>query len=200
MKVDGASPLAKGVGATAWNFTSYDPVMKASSGVAVSYPPVDSPDWFVSGFERGAAELGGTAAVVDQPLGKGRSVLFAAEPNFRAFSDGTAKLLYNAILGPDPARAAAPQAAATAKAAQEAARLPSYESPIRVSVRAADAARTEALLRSAGATWTRRGAGGVAHYVIDNLEGLPADHHPFAGRLPSLIRKAGITPVAVVLP
>ncbi|WP_258938612.1 M14 family zinc carboxypeptidase [Actinomadura luteofluorescens] len=200
VKVDGASPLSKGVGVTAWNFTSYDPVMKASSGVVVSYPQADSPDWFVSGFERGASELGGTAAVVDQPLGKGRSVLFAAEPNFRAFSDGTAKLLYNAILGPDPAKAAAPQAAATAKAAQEAAQLPSYESPIRVSVKAADAAKAESLLRAAGATWTRRDAGGVVHYVIDNPRGLPADHHPFAGRLPSLIRKAGITPVAVVLP
>lgn len=198
VKVDGSSPLSKGVGATAWNFTSYDLVMKASSGVAVSYPAADSPDWFVSGFERGAAELGGTAAVVDQAVDKGRSVLFAADPNFRAFSDGTAKLLYNAILGPDPARA--PQATATAKAAEQAAGLPSYESPIRVSVKAADAAKAAAVLRAAGATWAESRSGGVVHYVVDNPRGLPTDHHPFAGRLPSLIRKAGIDPVAVVLP
>jgi hypothetical protein len=38
------------------------------------------------------------------------------------------------------------------------------------------------------------------HYVIDNPRGLPTDHHPFAGRLPSLLRQAGITPVAVALP
>ncbi|URN02159.1 hypothetical protein LUW74_01330 [Actinomadura madurae] len=200
VKVDGASPLARGVGATAWNFTSYDLVMKASSGVAVAYPEADSPDWFVSGYERGASELGGTAAVVDQPVGEGRSVLFAAEPNFRALTDGTARLLYNAILGPDPAKAAAPQAGATAKAAREAAGLPSYESPIRVSVKAADAAGTVSVLRSVGAAWAERRAGGVVHYVIDNPRGLPVDHHPFAGRLPSLIRAAGIAPVAVALP
>ncbi|WP_433477963.1 M14 family zinc carboxypeptidase [Spirillospora sp. CA-142024] len=200
VNVDGKSPLSEGVGGTAWNFTSYDMVMKASSGVVVSYPETGSPDWFVSGFERGASELGGTAAVVDQPVGQGRSVLFAAEPNFRAFSDGTAKLLYNAVLGPDPKKAAAPQATATAKAAQEAAALPSYESPIRVSVKAADAAKAASVLRSAGATWTEKRAGGVVHYVIDNPRGLPVDHHPFAARLPSLIRKAGIDPVAVTLP
>ncbi|WP_131740379.1 M14 family zinc carboxypeptidase [Actinomadura roseirufa] len=200
VKVDGASPLAKGVGRTAWNFTSYDPVMRASSGVVASYPAVDSADWSVSGFEKGAAELGGTAAVVDQPVGRGRSVLFAAEPNFRAFSDGTAKLLYNAILGPDPARSAVPPAAATADAARRAAALPSYEAPIRVSVRAADAAKAAAVLRSVGARWAESRAGDVVHYVVDNPRGLPADHHPFAGRLPSLIREAGIDPVAVTLP
>ncbi|MFI0409682.1 M14 family zinc carboxypeptidase [Actinomadura sp. 3N508] len=200
VKLDGTSPLSANVGATAWNFTSYDPVMKASSGVVVSYPAADSPDWFVSGFEQGAAELGGTAAVVDQPVGAGRSVLFAAEPNFRAFTDGTATLLYNAILGPDPSGAKAPQAGAAAKAAERAAALPSYESPIRVSVKAADAAKTASILRSVGTAWAERRSGDVVHYVIDNPQGLSADHHPFAGRLPSLIRKAGIHPVAVTLP
>ncbi|TDD68702.1 M14 family zinc carboxypeptidase, partial [Actinomadura rubrisoli] len=200
VKVDAGSPLAKGVGGTAWNFTSYDPVIRASSGVVVSYPAVDSPDWFVSGFQNGASELGRTAAVVDQPVGKGRSVLFAAEPNFRAFSDGTAKLLYNAILGRDPKNAPAPQASATAKAAQEAAALPSYESPIRVSVRSGDAAKTASVLRSVGAKWTERRSGDVVRYVVDNPQGLSVDHHPFAGRLPSLIKKAGITPIAVTLP
>ncbi|WP_433230960.1 M14 family zinc carboxypeptidase [Actinomadura formosensis] len=198
VKVDRSSPLARGVGATAWNFTSYDLVMRASTGVVVSYPQADSPDWFVSGFERGSSELGGTAAVVDQPVGAGRSVLFAAEPNFRAFSDGTAKLLYNAILGPDPAKAPAPQG--TAKAVRAAAELPSRESPIRVSVKAADAAKAASVLRSAGARWAETRSGGVVHYVIDNPRGLPVDHHPFAGRLPSLIRAAGIEPVAVTLP
>jgi hypothetical protein len=38
------------------------------------------------------------------------------------------------------------------------------------------------------------------HYVVNNPQGLSADHHPWAGRLPGLIRKAGIVPIAVVLP
>ncbi|TDC85227.1 M14 family zinc carboxypeptidase [Actinomadura sp. 7K507] len=199
-KVDEDGPLADDVGGTVWNFTAYDLVMRASSGVAVSYPEADSPGWFVSGFERGAAELGGTAAVVDQPAGEGRSVLFAAEPNFRALTDGTAKLLHNAILGPDPEQEAAPRASATAKAAREAARLPSPESPIRVSVKRAEAAEAASVLRSVGAKWSESRSGGVVHYVVDNPRGLPTDHHPFAARLPSLIRRAGITPVAVTLP
>ncbi|MBO2446725.1 hypothetical protein J4573_06460 [Actinomadura barringtoniae] len=194
--VDGKSPLAKGVGGSAWNFTSYDPVMKASSGVAVSYPAVNSPEWFVSGYQKGAEELGGTAAVVDQPVGKGRSVLFAAEPNFRAFSDGTAKLLLNAITGPNPRNVAAKTLAAPSPKAAGS----WFESPIRVSVQTADAGKAAGVLRSLGAKWTETRSGDVVHYVIDNPSGLSADHHPFAGRIPSLIRKAGITPVAVVLP
>ncbi|XRQ03565.1 M14 family zinc carboxypeptidase [Actinomadura welshii] len=200
VKVDGDGPLGADVGGTVWNFTAYDLVMRASSGVAAAYPEADSPDWFVSGFARGAAELGGTAAVVDQPVGEGRSVLFAAEPNFRAFTDGTAKLLYNAILGPDPRREAAPRAGATAEAARRAADLPSPESPIRVSVRASDAAGAASVLRSVGAEWTVSRGGDVVHYVVDNPRGLSTDHHPFAGRLPSLITEAGIEPVAVTLP
>ncbi|MGH3390619.1 MAG: M14 family zinc carboxypeptidase [Actinomadura sp.] len=195
--VDGGSPLAKDVGDTAWQFYAFDLVMRGSNAV-VSYPAADSPDWFVSGFQSGAEELGGTAAVIDEPAGQGRTVLFAAEPNFRAFTDGTAKLLYNAITGPDPAAAAS--ARSTADAVRAALALPSFESPIRVSVRTADAARTANLLRSVGATWSERSTGGVVHYVIDNPQGLPTDHHPFAGRLPSLLRQSGVTPVALTLP
>jgi hypothetical protein len=203
VKVSGSSPLAKGVGDTAWQFYTYDLVMKEAdpARVAVSYPAADSPDWFVSGYQQNAEELGGTAAVVDEPMGDGRTVAFAGEPNFRAFTDGTAKLLYNAIVGADPeASVTALSAPQRAQAAQTAAALPSYESPIRVSVRAADAAKAADVLRSVGATWTEQRAGDVVHYVVDNPRGLPTDHHPWAGRLPTLIDQAGIAPIAVVLP
>ncbi|MFI6523044.1 M14 family zinc carboxypeptidase [Spirillospora sp. NPDC050679] len=204
VKVDGRSPLAKDVGPTAWSFYAYDLVMRQSdpAKVAVAYPPAASPDWFVSGFERGAAELGGTAAVTDERIGKGRTVLFGAEPNFRAFSDGTAKLLHNAIVGPDPVAKASALAAPAPSSGQakQAGSLIQAESPIRVSVKAGDAAKAAAVLRSVGAKWTERRAGDAVHYVIDNPRGLSADHHPFAGRLPSLVRKAGIAPIAVTLP
>lgn len=200
VKVDGSSPLARGVGATAWQFYTYDPVMRQSDPgkVAARYPDASSADWFVSGYEQGASELGGTAAVTDEPVGKGRTVLFGGEPNFRAFSDGTAKLLYNALLGPNPAARVSGLAAARPGAVANAPLQ--VESPIRVSVKAGDADRTAGILRSVGARYTERRSGDVVHYVIDNPAGLPADHHPFAGRLPSLIRQAGIVPVAVVLP
>ncbi|MFC7381029.1 M14 family zinc carboxypeptidase [Sphaerisporangium rhizosphaerae] len=92
-------PLAAGVGSTAWQFYSYDPLMRASdpAQVVASYPAADSADWFVSGFQLGAEELGGTAAALDEPVGRGHAILFAAEPNFRAFTDGTAHLITNAL-------------------------------------------------------------------------------------------------------
>ena len=49
------------------------------------------------------SELAKTAVVVDERYGAGRVVAFAGEPNFRGFTDGTQKVLWNAVYGPDPA-------------------------------------------------------------------------------------------------
>ena len=138
-RVDVASgPLARGVGREAWAFYEYDRVMRSPdpAAVAVSFPPAGSADFAVSGFERGAeAELGGTAAVLDERVGSGRSVVFSFEPNFRAFTDGTQKILRNAILGPGRGAAAA---APTARAASGG--LSALQRPVRLSVLPADAA------------------------------------------------------------
>ncbi|MBA2639187.1 MAG: hypothetical protein H0U77_04160 [Nocardioidaceae bacterium] len=56
-----------------------------------------------SGFARGAGELGGTAAVVDESYGEGRVVLFASDPNFRGFTSGTQTMVWNAVFGAAPA-------------------------------------------------------------------------------------------------
>jgi hypothetical protein len=147
--VSGKSPLAQGVGDTAWQFYISDTVMTEQdpARVAVSYPAATSPDWFVSGYQRGGEELGGTAAVVDEPIGKGRTVVFGGEPNFRAFSDGTAKLLFNAITGPSPVAKVSPEAGTLAT--QAAAKLSELESPIRVTlVRTASAAPAGSRRRS----------------------------------------------------
>ncbi|HEX7148130.1 MAG TPA: M14 family zinc carboxypeptidase, partial [Actinomycetota bacterium] len=119
-RVDRDSPVGEDVGPFAWPFYEYDVVMRASdpAQVAVAFPPAGSPDFFVSGFAAGAEELGGTAAVVDEPVGEGRAVLFSFEPNFRAFTDGTQRLLRNAVLGPDPEAAAPTRAEAAARAGQ----------------------------------------------------------------------------------
>ncbi len=197
VRVDESSPLAKGVGATAWNFTAYDLVMTASSGVAVSYPQVDSPDWFVSGF--GGARPSWAAPRRSWTSPSARDVPCCSRRNRTSGRSPTARPSCSPTRSSvPPRRAPAPQG--TAKAAQEAAELPSYESPIRVSVQAEDAAKAAAVLRSAYAEWAENRSGGVVHYVIDNPRGLPVDHHPFAGRLPSLIRVLGIVPVAVTLP
>ncbi len=106
VRVDEDSPLRRGVGRHAYAFYEYDSVMRASSPdqVAVEFPPVDSGDWFISGFAENAEELGETAAVVDEPVGSGRATVFSVEPNFRAFTTGFQNILRNAILGGDAGR------------------------------------------------------------------------------------------------
>ena len=67
--------------------------------VAVRFPAAGTEDFFVSGYAEGAEALGGTPAVLDERVGRGRTIAFSFEPNFRAFTDGTQVLLRNAILG-----------------------------------------------------------------------------------------------------
>lgn len=97
------TPLVEGVGRKLFTFYEYDTVMTTPRprSVAVSYPRGRS--FFVSGFARRAGELRGTAAVVAEKYADGRTVLFAGDPNFRAFTTGTQKLVWNAITVADPA-------------------------------------------------------------------------------------------------
>ena len=104
--------------------------------------------------------------MIDEPVGAGRAVLFSFEPNFRAFTDSTQRLLRNAVFGPAPQAAALTRAEAAARAGQvatakaAAGRLSTLDRPIRVTVAAAGAAETERLLRGYGARLeTRRGWG-----------------------------------------
>jgi len=192
-RVDRDSPLGDDVGRLAWAFYAYDLVMRASdpAQVAVAYPPADHPDFFVSGFATGEEELGGTAAVIDEPVGNGRAVLFSFEPNFRAFTDGTQRLLRNAVLGPAPAAeavGAAARAGQVARSKAAAGRLSELERPLRVTVAASGAAETERLLRGFGARFETRRAAGQVHFAVANPRGLAADEHPFVAELARQLR------------
>jgi len=103
--IDPSSPLGEGLGTDAYVFYEYDSVLRVADPALapVSYPQRDHPSWFVSGFARGAGELGGTAAVVDESYGEGRVVLFASDPNFRGFTSGTQTMVWNAVFGAAPA-------------------------------------------------------------------------------------------------
>jgi hypothetical protein len=175
-------------------------------GPAVSFPPADSSDWFISGFAQGAEELGGTAAVVDEPVGAGRATVWSVEPNFRAFTTGTQKLLRNAILGGDPFAARASRAGSAARAAREAraaraaARLVGSVTTIRLSVRSGSAGRAAAVLQRLGARYTVRRSGGRAGFLIANPRQLTADEHPFATLLPRAMERAGVDVIAFRAP
>jgi hypothetical protein len=187
------------VGPFDWVFYEYDLVMQARPHTApVTYPQAGTEDFFVSGYAEGAEELGGTAAVVDERLRDGRVVLFSVDPNYRAYTQGTQELLWNAIFGPDPTGApAGPPGRLALSAARTAARsLPRWESPIRVSVRPADAGVTETLVRSFGATYLVERAPGRVAFELRNRRGLEADEHPWARLLALDLKEAGIQPIA----
>jgi hypothetical protein len=202
VRVKGGSPLRKGVGPEAYAFYEYDAVMRAStpSQVAVEFPPADSADWFVSGFASGAEELGGTAAVVDEPRGGGRATVFSVEPNFRAFTTGFQKLLRNALSSEDAGAARAAPLSTAGRARRAAARVLAGSDTIRLAVRPTSRARAAAVLRRFGARYRVQRSGGRVAFLIANPRGLTADEHPFAGLLPGALERAGVATIALRVP
>jgi len=204
VRVDGSSVLHRGVGDKAYAYYEYDKVMRASSPdhVAVKFPPADSNDWFVSGFASGAEELGRTAAVVDEPIGAGRSTVFSVEPNFRAYTPGFQRILRNALLRRDTRAAAADAAgsAATAKARRAATRLTGNAMTIRLSVAPASSDGAEGVLRRFGARYRIQRDPDRIGFLIQNPGGLTADQHPFARRLPGALEAAGVETIAFRAP
>lgn len=197
-------PLRRGVGNTAYAYYEYDKVMRASSQrrVAVKFPPFDARSWFVSGFADGEEELGGTAAVVDEPIGAGRSTAFSVEPNFRAYTVGFQEILRNAVFGSEPvaARANAAGSVARARARRAAAGLHGNTATIRLSVQRGSGANAETVLRSFGAQYIAESQADRVAFLIKNPGGLTADQHPFARELPAALEAAGVETIAFRAP
>ena len=202
VRVDEDSPLERGVGPEAYAFYEYDWVMNASSPsqAAVSFPPTNSDDWFISGFAQNAEELGGTAAVVDEPRGEGRATVFSVEPNFRAFTTGFQQILRNALLSDSAGTARAARAGAASTARRAATRLHSGTSAIRLAVRPASARGARAILDRFGARYDMQRSRGRVAFLIANPRELSADEHPFATRLPSALERAGVRTIAYRAP
>ena len=96
--VDRAHPLASGMDSVAAIFFESSPVLDAAPGgrAVLSYRSEGSP--LLSGFVEGAQVLAGRAALIDAPVGAGRVILFGFSPQHRAQTNGTFKLLTNALL------------------------------------------------------------------------------------------------------
>ena len=193
----GSGPLAAGVGDTVWNFVEYDPVLRAAdpATVAVSYQPAT---FALSGFAVGADELLGTAAVTDERYVDGRVVLFASDPNFRAFTDGTQKILRNAVLGPDPAPLRAGTSADRTAATAAAQAVPDLSGDLLVTVRPGLADRTGQLLTSFGLTATRSAADGGVRLRVAGFGS--SDGNPVSRSLVRALRELGDGVLAVRLP
>ena len=197
--LDENSPLAEGVGAFAWAMFEDGYVMGSGAGeAAVSYPAASSQDFFVSGLDVGAEQLGGTAAVVDEAVGQGRATVFNFDPVFRGWTDGTQRILWNAIAGEDAFPGAAARAGSAARAEDErvaraaALRLPQVPAPFRLTVAVDDAEATERALTDLGARWIRTSGARGALFLIANPRELSAEEHPFVATLPNTLRDRGI--------
>ena len=198
IEVDRGNPLSQGVGRTAYAMYEYDDVWTTPNPgtVAARYPAADDRDWFVSGFAEGEEQLHSTAAVIDEAYGEGRVVLFGFDPNYRAFTDGTAKMLTNALFGEEPDRRAT---RVTPRARPQAELSASAHDQLVLTVEKGAADAVRALLADRGASAvTVRSAGRVSFRV--DLDGMTADEHPWAGSLADEVAKLGSQVVAIRLP
>ena len=142
--------------------------------------------------------LKGTAALVDEPTGAGRAVLFAFNPLFRAYNESGLHLVANALLYPAAAsrraRTAAPQAdgrpglGPPRRAAGSRRTSAVSGGPITIQVADADLARTQSVVERYTDTARIGQADGSAYLTIPNPEGLTADEHPFLRDLVQKLR------------
>jgi hypothetical protein len=112
VQLDTGDPVAWGERPSGFAFATGDPILHAAGGTVVArYPTGDA--FFAGGYAGGTGPLRGTAAILDEPQGAGRTVLFAFDPVFRGYVEGTERLVANALLAPPagaPASAARPAA------------------------------------------------------------------------------------------
>ncbi len=170
----------------------------SSTGVTAGSYPATEPDFFVSGYASGADVLKGTAALVDEKLGSGRVILFSGEMDYRAYTDGTAFLLANAITYPLSAApatvdvtssaAAALVAAASASAGPETG--PGQAFQIEVPTNQVKAALDAIAPYTTDVTVKRARNSGFL--TIPNPEGLDAEQSPLAIELLPALAAAGV--------
>jgi hypothetical protein len=101
-------PVGWGERSRGFVFATGDPVLSAPAGAVVASYPTGSA-FFAGGYAHDTGSLHGTAAVTDESIGAGRTVLFAYDPAFRGYVEGTERLVANALLAP-PTGAAATRA------------------------------------------------------------------------------------------
>ena len=204
VRVNDGSPLAAGVGPFAWTLDDARYVLTSGAGanVPLRYPDAGSSDFFVSGQADGAAALGGRPAATDERVGRGRVVAFGFDPNFRAFADGTEKLLRNAVFGADPAtaRASAARAASTRRAVRATRRLTVAKDPLRLVVRARAERKAKRILARFGADYRVQRARKRVQFVVANPTRAQGDEHPYARELGVALRSAKVPVVMLRVP
>ena len=180
---------------------------RCSARAPATFPSAADGDFATSGLTLGVGALGGTTAVADEAVGAGRVVSFSFDPNFRAWTQGTQRLLWNAIVGPNPAGfghaalAGSKERAAAEKAAQDAAAtVVDFGSAIRIRVAAKDAAATAKILSRRGAEVARVDLGTEVLFLVANRKDLSAEESPLFAFIVRDLDKAGIDVLAASVP
>ena len=163
-----------------------DKTMAPGLGSSVAaFPTLTDPDYGTSGLAIGVSTLTGTSVVADEAVGNGRVVSFSIDPNFRAWTQGTQRLLWNAIVGPDPSAAVGLFAGSKARAAAEKAALdagtalPDLGSAIRIRVASADAKATAQILGRRSSEVVRIDLGAETLFLVGNKKDLSFEEHPW---------------------
>ena len=207
--VDASSPLADGVGDLDWVMYLDDRTMQPGLGDAVAtIPGAGDPDFATSGLAIGVDSLAGTSVLVDEAVGVegGRVISFSIDPNFRGWTQGTHRLLWNAIVGPNPSGVTGLVAGSQARVAAEkaaldaAAKLPELGSAIRVRVALKDAKATAQILQRRSSEVVRIDLGAETLFLVGNKKDLGAHEHPWFGLVIRELENAGIDVRAASLP
>jgi hypothetical protein len=97
VSVDNTNPIAFGSTPTVPIFYENGPVFHVN-GNALSVASFTTDKPLLSGWVQGGELLKGTSVIAEEPVGKGRIVLFGFRPQYRAQSEVTYKFLFNALL------------------------------------------------------------------------------------------------------
>ena len=97
VSVDTSNPIAFGSSPKVPIFFEQSPSFKVT-GNAESIASYTSAEPLLSGWILGGQFLRGTSALAEEPLGKGRIILFGFRPQYRAQSEVTYRFFFNALL------------------------------------------------------------------------------------------------------
>jgi hypothetical protein len=203
--VGGGTPATVGSGSFAYWWNDGDQALSPSStGLNPVRYPAAEPDFWYSGYAEGADGLKETAGLVEEQLGTGRVILFSGEPNFRAYTEGPAFFLANALAyPPTPAprlqRVNAPAVGDRVLLARRSTVSPTVGTALQIVVREKDAHDARVVLGRFARRVDVELARGKAFLRIANRRNLEIDEHPFSRLLLPALDRAGIRVLAAAL-